>query len=76
MDRNGRMTPAEGRNLLARLISQALRKQFPSERETLLFQVAHTVLQEFRSAGIGCYRKQMKDFHDPRQEIRVRRERR
>lgn len=76
MGRGGRMTPAQGRDFLARLICQALRKHYPSERETLLFSIAQTVLQEFRSGGIGCYRKPSRTFDDPRREIRLRRERR
>lgn len=75
MTSGSRMTPAEGRALLARLICQALRKHYPSERETLLFSVAQTVLQELRAGGIGCYRRRPA-FDDPRRAIRLRRERR
>ena len=70
------MNRSQGRDFLARLICQALRKHFPSERETLLYSISQTVLQEFRSSGIGCYRKPTKAFEDPRTEIRLHRERR
>lgn len=70
------MNRSQGRDFLARLICQALRKHFPSERETLLYSISQTVLQEFRSTGVGCYRKAPKNFEDPRNEARLRRERR
>ncbi len=70
------MNRTQGRDFLARLICQALRKHFPSEREALLYSMSQTVLQEFRSQGVGCYRKRPPGFDDPRTEIRQRRERR
>ena len=70
------MNPSQGRDFLARLICQALRKHFPSERDALLYSISQSVLQEFRSNRVGCYRKSSKSFDDPRNEIRQRRERR
>ncbi len=70
------MNRSQGRDFLARLISKALRKHLPSERETLLYSMSQTVLQEFRNQGIGCYRKPNRGFDDPRAETRLRRERR
>lgn len=71
-----RMNRSQGRDFLARLICQALRKHFPSEREALLYSMSQSVLQEFSSNGVGCYRKSPKSFDDPRDEARQRRERR
>lgn len=70
------MNRSQCRDFLARLISHALRKHLPSEREALLYSMSQTVLQEFRNQGVGCYRKPSRGFEDPRAEIRRRRERR
>lgn len=70
------MNRSQGRDFLARLICQALRKHFPSEREAVLYSISQSVLQEFRSNGVGCYRKSARRFDDPRNEARLRRERR
>jgi len=70
------MDRGQGREYLARLIYQALRRHFLSEREALLYSIAQTVLQEFRNSGVGCHRRPATTFDDPRRGIREGRERR